>query len=662
MLLSKSPAVNLALSSLGINTALDVVNYLPRRYESFLYTPKKLTYEDKERIVKLGHLKQKGRCLRFAKRSLVSFYFETIEGELFLVEAWNRSYLSSSLKSETLYTLSGIYDRKRHSISLVNILVGKIEEENALRPIYNLPSNIPNHSFRHLVKKSYDLVANEIKEEIPSYFKEKYKLLSHKEALLKAHFPKNEEDLRLAKRTLKYEEALSFSTKSALIRKNNKIQKKNDSKINIAELKGFIHSLPYSLLSDQKIALKEILNDMDSSFTMYRLIQGDVGTGKTLVSLLASYANYTRKKQTALLAPTESLAKQHYANFKNLLKNTNVRVSLLIGSLSKEEKNSIYEKIENNEVDIIIGTHALFVDKLDYADLGLAIIDEQHKFGVNQRARLLNKGDNADLLLMSATPIPRTLSLSVYGDLDVSTLTSFPKGKRDVKTLLLKESDPRVSKAIAKSLANNGRVYVVVPQIEGDNESTSVVKMSEIYKSLYPNKVTLMHGKMDEFEKDVAIMSFKSGLTPILVATSLIEVGIDVKEANLMIIYSSSHFSLSSLHQLRGRVGRDGNKAYCFLLYSKSEEKENEKLRILETTNDGFKVAEEDMRLRGPGEMAGTKQSGLPSFNVANIVDDFRMFEESRDNATYMLSHPQNEEFKRYIAKIQKEMKDISLA
>ncbi len=662
MLLSKSPAVNLALSSLGINSALDVVNYLPRRYESFLYTPKKLTYEDKERIVKLGYLKQIGRCLRFAKRSLVSFYFETIEGELFLVEAWNRSYLSSSLKSETLYTLSGIYDSKRHSIGLVNILVGKIEEENALRPLYNLPSNISNYSFRNLVKKSYDLVAREIKEEIPSYFKEKYKLLSHKEALFKAHFPKSEEDLRLAKRTLKYEEALSFSTKSALIRKNNKIQKKNDSKINIAELKDFIHSLPYSLLSDQKIALKEILNDMDSSFTMYRLIQGDVGSGKTLVSLLASYANYTRKKQTALLAPTESLAKQHYANFLDLLKNTSVRVSLLIGSLSKEEKNSIYEKIKNNEVDIIIGTHALFVDKLDYADLGLAIIDEQHKFGVNQRARLLNKGDNADLLLMSATPIPRTLALSVYGDLDVSTLTSFPKGKRDVKTLLLKENDPRVSKAIAKSLANNGRVYVVVPQIEGDNESTSVVKMSEIYKSLYPNKVTLMHGKMDEFEKDVAIMSFKSGLTPILVATSLIEVGIDVKEANLMIIYSPSHFSLSSLHQLRGRVGRDGNKAYCFLLYSKSEEKENEKLKILETTDDGFKLAEEDMRLRGPGEMAGTRQSGLPSFNVANIVDDFRMFEESRDNVTYMLSHPENEEFKRYISKIQKEMKDISLA
>lgn len=664
MVLSKSPAINLTLSHIGILTAMDVIEHLPRRYESFLYTPKKDHYEDKERIVKKGHVVQKGKSLRFLKRSLTSFYFETLEGETFLIEAWNRPYLSSTLNKDTLFTISGIYEKKRHSVALINILKGEIKPEEAFRAVYALPANVPNYSFSRLVKKCLALYIGKVEDRIPSDYKKKYRLCSHYEALEKAHFPKNEEDLRQARRTLKYEEALRFALKSALIKEaNRELSKDNKQKINREKLDAFIASLPYSLSASQKSALNDCVNDMDSSSVMYRLLQGDVGTGKTLVAALAGYANYTRGEQTAILAPTDALAKQHYENLKKLFCGTKVEVSLLVGSLGKEERERVLLSLWDGTSDIIVGTHALFSKDVNYASLGLVIIDEQHKFGVNQRATLLNKGDHSDLLLMSATPIPRTLALTVYGDLDISTLTEFPQGKRNVKTSLIQEKDPSIDALIQDSIASNHRVYVIVPQIEGNgSENTSVLKVASLYQKKYPGKVTLMHGKLDEERKETAILSFKSGLTPILVATSLIEVGIDVKEANLMIVYSPSHFSLSSLHQLRGRIGRGGDEANFLLLYAKVDEEENEKLRILTKESDGFKIAEEDMRLRGPGEMAGVKQSGLPSFNLANIVDDFKIFEVARDDANEILKHKEKKEYASLIEEVKKEVDDISLA
>ncbi len=664
MTLSKSPAVNLALSSIGITSPFDVIEHLPRRYESFLYTPKKDHYEDKERIVKKGHVVQKGKNLRFLKRSLTSFYFETSEGETFLIEAWNRPYLSSSLHQDTLFTISGIYEKKRHSVALINILKGEIPQESALRAVYALPSNVPNYSFSRLVRKCLALFEGKMQEPIPPLFKKKYRLCSHYDALKKAHFPQNEEDLRQAKRTLKYEEALRFTLKSALIKEENRSLSKNqERKINHEKLNAFIASLPYPLTMSQKQALHECLSDMDSSSVMYRLLQGDVGTGKTLVAALASYANYTRGEQTAILAPTDALAKQHYENLKKLFANTKVEVTLLTGSLSKEERERTLLSLWDGSSNIIVGTHALFSRDVTYASLGLVIIDEQHKFGVNQRATLLNKGDNSDLLLMSATPIPRTLALTIYGDLDISTLTEFPQGKRNVKTTLVRENDPSIDALIQDSISSNHRVYVIVPQIEGNGkENTSVLKVASLYRKKYPGKVTLMHGKLDEEKKETAILAFKSGLTPILVATSLIEVGIDVKEANLMIVYSPSHFSLSSLHQLRGRIGRGGDEANFLLLYSKKDEEENEKLRILTKEDDGFVIAEEDMRLRGPGEIGGVKQSGIPSFNVANIIDDFKIFEVARDDANEILKHKENKEFASFKEEMKKEAEDISLA
>ena len=439
-------------------------------------------------------------------------------------------------------------------------------------------------------------------------------------------------------RVLKYEEALLFSLKNQMIRAANKLTVEGKKKTDHQKVTAFVSSLPYPLTQSQSSAVKEAIHDMDAPTLMYRLLQGDVGMGKTLVSAILAYANFTRGCQTALLAPTDSLARQHYETMKSTLEGTGMKIVLLVGALENKDRRLIEEEITSGEADMIVGTHALFSSGVEYNDLGLAIIDEQHKFGVNQRNLLANKGARADVYLMSATPIPRTLSLTIYGDLDVSTLTEFPSKKREVTTKVCRSSSQIVYKSIDRALEKNKRVFVVAPRIEGGEEDdTSVLKLYEEYKKRYPGQVSLVHGKMDELSKTAAMLAFASGITKILVATSVIEVGIDVKEACLMLIHEASHFALSSLHQLRGRIGRDGTPSLCLLLYDGNDEDELDKLHVLVDSNDGFKIAEEDLRRRGPGEMSGTRQSGLPDLKFANVISDFRMFEAARDDAAEIL-------------------------
>ena len=634
MALSKSKNMNSALASIGIFSYADVLSHLPRRYENYTYTEEKVSYEDKEHLVLKGKIRGGApHPMRFAKRTLYRFYFETVGGMVYLIEAWNRTYLGQMLKPDTIYTLTGVYEKNRHTVSLVNILTGEIPQEEALKPVYSLPGDIQNYAFIRLVKKA--LLEGEIDDIVPKKYREKYRLLPLKEAYRLVHTPRSFADIHQGMRTLKYQEALLFEIKNQEVRAQNKaLRKDRRRQINREKLNIFVKSLPYSLSSDQQKALDECVNDMDKQSVMYRLLQGDVGTGKTLVAALCGYANYTRSEQTALLAPTDSLARQHYETLKKLFEGTHVNVGLLVGAMEPSEKRATLQDLEDGTIDIVVGTHALFSKGVTYAYLGLAIIDEQHKFGVNQRTLLLDKGEHADLLLMSATPIPRTLTMTIYGDLDISTLTEFPQGKRNVKTILTKRGDKKVAALCEKSLKEKKRIYVVVPQIEGgeDKDVTSVKTVYERYKKYYGDKVVMMHGQMSEEDKNVAILAFKSGICPILVATSLIEVGIDVKEANLMIVYSPSHFSLSSLHQLRGRVGRDGSPA-SFVLFGEGDDEENEKLSVLLKSDDGFEIAEMDLKLRGPGELMGTRQSGLPSFLVANIISDFKIFECARDDA-----------------------------
>jgi len=663
MELSKSPAMNAALAQYGILTEQDVLEHIPRRYEDYALTPAKSVYEDKERVVVFGHLKGAlARPLRFSNRVLYRFYFESSDGATFLVEAWNRQYLGNFLEENTDYTLVGSYEKKRRALALLNIVKGPVDPSKSLKPIYSLPNGVNTHAYSLLVKRCLANAKGRTPDIVPPSLNRKYRLLSHYEALCRVHEPMSYEDVHQGFRTLKYEDALVFSLSTQIVRKANKsLQKDRRRQIDQAKLASFVSTLPYKLTDDQKKVVDEALKDMDSPSVMYRLLQGDVGTGKTLVAALLAYANYTRSEQTAFLAPTDTLARQHYDTLTKLFANTNVKVALLVGALSSVERANILQDLADGTIDLVVGTHALFSRDVQYAYLGLAIIDEQHKFGVNQRTLLVDKGEHADLLLMSATPIPRTLSLTIYGDLDVSSLYMFPSGKRQVTTTLVEPDDPSILSSVTSAITSGHRVYVITPTINGAEEAKSVLQTAAKYKKLFPNKVTMMHGAMDEESKETAALAFRSGLCPILVATSLVEVGLDVKPANTMIVYSPTHFALSSLHQLRGRIGRDGTPAQ-FIMVDDGADDEQEKLNVLLKTDDGFKIAEEDLRLRGPGEIAGTKQSGLPDFRYANIIDDFKIFECARDDATYIILHSKEYEFASLLEKALKATETSSLA
>ena len=435
-----------------------------------------------------------------------------------------------------------------------------------------------------------------------------------------------------------------FSLKNQLIRESNKsLSKIKKEPIDLDICAPFIDSLPYKLTEDQETAAREIIEDMNQSGLMYRLLQGDVGTGKTLVCFVALFANYLRGDQGALMAPTDALARQHYANALKLFKNTKLKVALLLGSTPASEKKQIKQDLKEGYIDLIIGTHALFTKDTNYSSLGLVVIDEQHRFGVNQRIALASKGEHADLLMMSATPIPRSLALTLYGDLDISTLYTFPSTKRDVKTIIVNTEDEKIFKAVDYALSNDKQAYVIAPLIDFSEDGRfSVEQLYARYVLRYRAKVGLLHGKMKQEEKEEVLNKFYNGDIKILVSTQVVEVGIDVKNANTMIIYDATNFGLASLHQLRGRIGRDGSKSFCLLA---TNEEDTDKLNILTQSEDGFVIAEEDMKQRGPGELTGTLQAGMPDFAFLNVVDDYKIFVVARDDAKEILK---NKDEKKY--------------
>lgn len=656
--LTKSPRLNHLLYEMGIKNAYDVINYLPRRYEDFSYTMER-NLGDKQRVVLFGRPLSLPQLVKHRGVSIVRFDFQTQKGTYFKVIAFNRPYLSNIINLENDYTLVGMFDKKNNEINLVNIIMGIVPPEQRLRPIYSLPSDYPNHLFAGLVNRSLKELQGKIFSSVPFYYQRKYRLIDKEKALWGIHFPNVNEEVAQGFRHLKYEEALNFSLKNQCIREANKsLAKIKKEPIDLALCGPFLSSLPYQLSEDQKKASQEIIEDMNQSSLMYRLLQGDVGTGKTLVAFIALYANYLRGDQGVIMAPTDALARQHFANAQKIFASTKIKVGLLLGSTGASERKIIKDDLEDGTVDILIGTHALFSKSVVYSSLGLVVIDEQHRFGVNQRITLANKGEHADLLMMSATPIPRSLALSIYGDLDISTLTSFPKQVRRVETEIVTSNEKKIYQLIDQTLANSRRVYIVAPLIDfRENGRYSVDKLFAHFVLKYPQKVTLLHGKMKYEEKEEALKNFKNGLKPILVSTPVIEVGIDVGEASLMIIYDASSFGLASLHQLRGRIGRDGYPSTCLLVFDQADDEERvERLNTLVRTNDGFEIAEEDLKLRGPGELAGYKQSGLPPFNFLNVISDFRIFTTARDDARDIFKSRENKEFQWLIKKVENEI------
>ena len=647
--LSKSKRINYLLHKMGIFSYSEVVNHLPRRYDDFSLTHER-NLKDKEKVTILGKVVTSPKKVLAKKATIVSFDVLTSNNTYFKVKAFNRPYLSKTVVVNEEYTITGIYDKKQNHINIINILKGKITDNKVLRPIYLLPSELANKDYAAVVNKSLKALEGKIYGFVPNSLRSKYRLCNKEYAFKKAHQPESYEDIHQAYRYLKYEEALLFSLKNQLIKEENKsLQKIRKEPIDLTSCEELIKTLPYSLTEDQIKASSEIIEDMNQSSLMYRLLQGDVGTGKTLVSFIALYANYKRGDQGALMAPTDVLARQHYENAKKLFKDTKLRIELLVGATPASEKRRIYDDLQEGYIDLVIGTHALFTKSILYNSLGLVIIDEQHRFGVNQRKALLDKGEHADLLMMSATPIPRSLALSIYGDLEISTLYKFPNVNRDVATRIVNSEDERIFKVVDKALNKKQKVYVVAPLIEyTDNEKYSAEKLFATYFARYHEKVGLLHGKMKNNEKEATLEKFASGDIDILVSTQVIEVGIDVKNATVMVIYDAHSFGLASLHQLRGRIGRDGSKSICILAVDSIEE--DDKLDILVKSNDGFEIAEKDLSLRGPGELVGVRQSGIPDFRYLNMIDDIKIFVVARDDARAIVNDKKNKDYQ-YILK-----------
>ncbi len=647
-LLTNSKTLTEQLKKISIERSEELIEYLPYRYESFAYTDED-DVKDKQRIVILGRLVSNPRVFNKGKISLITFHFVSVNRKFYSCKIFNRSFYFATLDLESSFTLTGILDLKKKELNVVTLKKGEIPPDQQLKPVYHLPSGISSSVYLGLVRRTLERIDEISGERIPSYLIRKYRLLPHNEALKAVHFPKNGEEIASGLRTIKFEECLEYCFKNRIIRNQNKKMIKSSSKpIDTKEINRFILELPYKLTKDQIQAIREIVLDLIDPSLMYRLLQGDVGSGKTIVGIASLYANFLRGKQGVLLAPTDSLARQHYENVRSVLEPYGIRCCLLIGDLKAKEKHDLKEKVASGEEDVIVGTHSVFSKTVEYASLGLAIIDEQHRFGVNQRNLLENKGEEVDLLLMSATPIPRTLALSIYGDLDVSSLTSFPNGKHHVTTRVVGEDSAKILSLIEYCLDESRQVFIVCPKIAVGNSMQSSEEVYEKFAPVFGDKIALLHGKMPNEEKVAVLEKFKKNEISILVSTTLIELGIDIPSAGGMIIYSANSFGLASLHQLRGRVGRDGRDAFCLLVESDPEEESCSRLKFLETCADGFEIAEEDMKRRGPGDFIGIQQSGFPSFNSLNIVKDFRMFEVARNEVEEMFKNPENPEIARY--------------
>ncbi len=632
MKLTSSPRLAQALADMGIHSFADVLLHFPYRYEDLNLTSNGL-YHDQQRLVLEGTITSTPQIFRRGSLITTRFTIKDQHAHLMHVIAFNRPFLAKMIVPGQALLVIGKYDASRQLVNLVQAFKSPLLDQAKLKPIYRLPSTIENFVFTRLVKKALSILpALTYSDLIPESFKPGLNLMPKVEALKIIHQPLQLKDVEVALKVFKYEEAFQFTQTTMAIRAENAAtMKERVPEIKTGKVIDMIEKLPYALTKDQLQAVQDILADLNDQKRMYRLLQGDVGSGKTVVAALALYANALRKSQGALMAPTDTLARQHFRTLQSLLGEQGLTIRLLVGGLSSSEKKAIKDSLLNGTIDIVVGTHALFSSDTSFFSLGLAVIDEQHRFGVNQRDLLKDKGRQADLLMMSATPIPRSLAMTLYADMDISTLQQFPFAGRKVKTKIVAEGDALVDYAIQAALEQGKRVYVIAPKIgESLSSKQSVMTFYQQYLKKYPRQVSLLHGKLDAEEKEDALHAFSTGYTPILVSTTVVEVGVDVKAATVMIIHDADTFGLASLHQLRGRIGRDGTESLCILVIQDDILEATERLQILVDSLDGFQIAEADLRLRGPGELMGSRQSGIPGFQYLNLVNDQDIIQKVR--------------------------------
>lgn len=622
------------LSKIGINTVDDLVTHYPFRYE-FLVRGNLEETDDGDHIVIDGKIESSPILVRFkAGLNKMNFRLVTNSGVVG-VSIFNRAFLKSQLTVGTIVTVIGKFDKIKNVITASEIKMESLSNKVKIEPVYHLTGGLTNKNIALYINMALLSQSKEIHDSIPLKYQEKYKFSNKRLALNIVHNPPSKEKLKEAMIRLKYEELFEFMFKINYLKEENKKVNSGIAR-SIAESKvdEFISCLPYELTKDQITAVDTIIKDLESPNRMNRLLQGDVGSGKTIVSFIAMYANYLSGYQSALMAPTEILATQHFSNLKDIFKDYNLNMALLTGSTPKKEKDLIYEELKNGDIDIIVGTHALIQDDVTYHNLGLVITDEQHRFGVNQRANLQNKGQKPDTLYMSATPIPRTYALTIYGDMDVSTIKTRPKGRKKIKTVVKANKEIKdVLELMYEELKQGHQIYVIAPLIEESENSdlTNVndlkEKMTLAYGSKY--KIDLVHGKMASAAKELIMKEFLQNKVQILISTTVIEVGVDVPNATMMVIFNAERFGLSTLHQLRGRVGRSELQSSCILI----SDNDTKRLEIMENTNDGFEISEEDFKLRGHGDLFGTKQSGDMTFKIADLKADYKILLQAREDS-----------------------------
>ena len=624
------PKSVILLNKLNIYTKEDLVTFYPFRYEIIKRTS---LYNDKAivpvKIVSTPVLNY------FKKMNRLSFKAES-DNKLINVVIFNRGFLKNSLYVGNVVTIIGKYEEEKNTFLASDIKLEDINNKVKIEPIYHLVKGLTNKSMNKFIMNALD---EEVIDYIPNELIDKYNFMSKKDALKHIHFPFNNIKLKEAIIRCKYEELFLFMLKiEALKRKNNEYNIGYSKNIDKDRINEFINSLSFSLTNDQLKVLDEIYSDLRNEKRMNRLIEGDVGSGKTIISMIIMYILYLNNYQSALMAPTEILAKQHYENAVKLFENYDINICLLIGSMTKKEKESIKKKIEDGYYNIIIGTHTLVQDDINYNNLGLVITDEQHRFGVNQRNNLRTKGNMPDVLYMSATPIPRTYALTIYGDMDISIIKEVPKGRKKVITKVKNNSEIKdVLKSINNELKLGHQIYVVSPLIENAvDDKEDIDKLYKKFTLAFKNyNIGILHGKMSSKEKDEVMNDFTNKKIDILISTTVIEVGVDVYNATMIVIFDSYNFGLATLHQLRGRVGRNDFQSYCILV----TDRQTERLKIMENTTDGFVLAEEDFKLRGYGDLFGTKQSGDMTFKLANLTKDYKMLLEVKKDVSYILDN-----------------------
>ncbi|MEC3791704.1 ATP-dependent DNA helicase RecG [Clostridioides difficile] len=664
------------LNKLGIFTLKDLLYYFPRQFEDRNNLKKIAQLEDGEKVTIKAVISSINTFSPKEGMTLTKIDVKDETGSAKLV-FFNKSYIKNTFRPGDSILVFGKVKKKFNNLELTSCeleyLTNSPKNTCRLMPVYQLTYGVTNKEIMSIIRTVLEDKELIIQEYMPQRIIEKYRLCSIDFAVRNIHSPSSKESLKIALYRIVFEELLILQLGLFVFKSGR--NKEDGIKFETSkDLKKIISALPFKLTKAQNRALDEIIQDMNLEKIMNRLVQGDVGSGKTVVALLALANCVLNGYQGALMAPTEILAGQHYISLTESLKDFGINVGLLIGSLTKKQKDTVLEQIKNNEIDILIGTHALIEDKVEFNNIGLVITDEQHRFGVMQRSKLSLKGANPDILVMTATPIPRTLALILYGDLDISIIDELPPGRQPIETIAIEKSkrDRAYNNLVRREVESGRQVYIVCPLVEESEaiEAKSAVELVEELRAEYFHdlRLGLLHGKMKSSEKDEVMRLFKNKEIDILVSTTVIEVGVNVPNATLMIIENAERFGLAQLHQLRGRVGRGSHKSYCVLIYDSKTDVCRQRMAIMEETNDGFKISEKDLEIRGPGEFFGTRQHGLPELKVANLFKHIKILKLAQQEARYILGEDNNLQLKENMAlkkeiidKFKDTLKEISL-